>query len=104
MSYLFQSQSQTQRNALHFDGVNDIVTLNSYPALNNTNQITIEGWVYATSYPKVIFMMNSSVSLEMWTEGRIMMYFVLFEVSDLFINLSTGFRHSKGKLMRGAYL
>ena len=76
MSYLFQSQSQTQRNALHFDGVNDIVTLNSYPALNNTNQITIEGWVYATSYPKVIFMMNSSVSLEIWTEGRIMMYFV----------------------------
>ena len=36
-------------NALQFDGVNDTVTLSSYPALNSTNTLTLEAWIYITT-------------------------------------------------------
>jgi uncharacterized protein YjbI with pentapeptide repeats len=39
----------TNPNALQFEGINDTVALSSYPALNSTNTLTLEAWIYITT-------------------------------------------------------
>lgn len=42
------SEVQSGANALHFDGVNDVVNIADNNTLDITNAITLEAWVYAT--------------------------------------------------------
>ena len=37
--------------AFSFDGVNDLVIISNVPALNPTNGLTVEAWVYVPNYP-----------------------------------------------------
>ena len=59
------------RNALRFDGVNDTVVLNSYPTLNSTNQITLEGWVFVTTFPSSIITLNDHSGIDILADGKI---------------------------------
>jgi uncharacterized protein YjdB len=58
-------------NALKFDGVNDTVALSRYPALNSTNTLTIEGWIYITSYTKNVITLNSHSGIDILADGKI---------------------------------
>jgi len=58
------------RNALRFDGVNDSIILNSYPSLN-TNQLTLEGWIFLTTYPCSVVVINDNSGLDILADGRI---------------------------------
>ena len=63
--------ANTTINALHFDGVNDTVVLSSYPALNSTNQLTIECWIYITSYNKTIITLNDHSGINVLSDGKL---------------------------------
>jgi uncharacterized protein YjbI with pentapeptide repeats len=63
--------TNTTINALHFDGVNDTVVLSSYPALNSTNQLTLEGWIYITSYTKTVITLNGNSGIDILSDGKI---------------------------------
>ena len=59
------------RNALRFDGVNDTVILNSFPTLNSTNQLTLEGWVFVTTFPSNIITLNDHSGIDILADGKI---------------------------------
>jgi hypothetical protein len=63
--------TNTTINALHFDGVNDTVVLSSYPALNSTNQLTLEGWIYITSYTKTVITLNNNSGIDILSDGKL---------------------------------
>ena len=79
--------TNTTINALHFDGVNDTVVLSSYPALNSTNKLTIESWVYITSYTntKCIITLNNNSTLEILSDGKVS--FWVYLVGSGWLNL-----------------
>jgi uncharacterized protein YjdB len=58
-------------NALNFDGVNDTVALSRYPTLSSTNKLTIEGWIYITSYTKNVITLNSHSGIDILADGKI---------------------------------
>ena len=58
-------------NALKFNGVNNTVALSRYPTLNSTNTLTIEGWIYITSYTKNIITLNYHSGIDILADGKI---------------------------------
>jgi uncharacterized protein YjbI with pentapeptide repeats len=82
------------RNALRFDGVNDAVVLNSYPTLDSTNQLTIEGWVFITNYSTKIICLNNNSDLGINSQGKIVFAYTIpfnwyYVVSDTSVPLNT---------------